>query len=181
MAVASQRLRRARTLGETMLKVDHAGEHGAVCIYRAQRWFARWRAPGMVQQIAHFMAHEEGHRALFAAELDRRGVRRCRSFHFCGLGGLFLGSVTGLLGARAIALTTEAVESVVLSHLEEQLSELESVDPAAAKVVGQIVAEEQEHHDLSSDQIIGKYWLDGILRPLVRTGTEWVIRIGMRV
>jgi 3-demethoxyubiquinol 3-hydroxylase len=167
-------------LGETILKVDHAGEHGAVCIYRAQRWFARWRASGLVSQITHFMAHEEGHRALFAAELGRRGIRRCRSFHLCGLGGLFLGSITGLLGPRAIALTTEAVESIVLSHLQHQLAELAISDPAAAKVVGQIVAEEQEHHDLSADQIVGKHWLDGILRPLVRTGTEWVIRTGMR-
>lgn len=88
--------------------------------------------------------------------------------------------MTGLLGVRAIALTTEAVESVVLSHLERQLAELQTADPAAAKVVGQIVAEEQEHHDRSAGQIEGKHWLDGILRPIVRTGTEWVIRIGMR-
>ena len=174
-----QRLRPAQTRGERILKVDHAGEHGAVSIYRAQRWIARWRAPELVPQISEFMAHEQGHRSLFAAELERRRIRRCRSFHLCGLGGLFLGFVTGLIGARAIALTTEAVESVVLSHLEHQLSELRTSDPAAANVVKQIVAEEQEHHDLSAQQLHGTTWLDRILRPIVREGTEWVIRMGM--
>jgi demethoxyubiquinone hydroxylase (CLK1/Coq7/Cat5 family) len=34
-------LHRGETLGDRVMKVDHAGEHGAVCIYLAQRWFAR--------------------------------------------------------------------------------------------------------------------------------------------
>src|SRR5687767_2265994 len=99
------RLRPAKSIGEVMLKVDHAGEHGAISIYQAQRWVARWRAPSFVPEIDHFIAHEQRHRSLFAAELSRRGVRRCRSVHLCGLGGTVLGLCTGLLGGRAIALT----------------------------------------------------------------------------
>lgn len=57
--------------------MDHAGEHGAISIYRAQRWVASWRAPAMVDEIDRFLRHEERHRALFAAELARRGIRRC--------------------------------------------------------------------------------------------------------
>jgi ubiquinone biosynthesis monooxygenase Coq7 len=83
----------------------------------------------MVDEIEHFLAHELRHRALFQAELSRRGIRRCRSYHLCGLGGLTLGLVTGVIGARAIALTTEAVESIVLRHLEHQQRELGALDP----------------------------------------------------
>ena len=39
------KLNPGETLGDRIMKVDHAGEHGAICIYAAQRWFARWRAP----------------------------------------------------------------------------------------------------------------------------------------
>jgi ubiquinone biosynthesis monooxygenase Coq7 len=162
-----------------MLKVDHAGEHGAVSIYRAQRWMARWRAPSMVDEIDDFIRHERRHRALFSAELDRRGVRRCRSLHLCGLGGLVLGVVTGLLGRRAIALTTEAVESVVLKHLEHQLSTLSTTDPEAAGVIGQIVADEQEHHDRSASRLSRPHPIDRLLGPAVRTATEGVIWLGM--
>ena len=65
-----------------------------------------------------------------------------RSYHLCGLGGLVLGLITGLLGARAIALTTEAVESVVIHHLVHQLAALKCEDPEAATVIGGIVADE---------------------------------------
>ena len=162
-----------------MLKVDHAGEHGAVSIYRAQRWMAPWRAPSMVDEIDDFIRHERRHRALFEAELDRRGVRRCRSLHLCGLGGMVLGVVTGLLGRRAIALTTEAVESVVLKHLEHQLSTLSTADPEAAGVIGQIVADEQEHHDRSASRLSRPHPIDRLLGPSVRAATEGVIWLGM--
>ncbi|MFL6774157.1 MAG: demethoxyubiquinone hydroxylase family protein, partial [Sphingomicrobium sp.] len=114
------------------------------------------------------------------AELERRGIRRCRSFHLCGLGGLCLGVVTGLLGGRAIALTTEAVESVVLSHLNHQLAVLAGADPDAAAVIARIVADEREHHDRSAERLGRARAADWLLRPLVRGATEAVIWVGMR-
>ena len=42
------RLKPGETPGDRIMKVDHAGEHGAICIYTAQRWFAPWRAPEAV-------------------------------------------------------------------------------------------------------------------------------------
>lgn len=174
-----RRLRSARTPGEVIIKVNHAGEHGAVAIYRAQRWVARWRAPSLVPEIDDFIVHEERHRALFAAELDRRGVRCCRSYHLCGLGGLVMGFITGLIGHRAIALTTEAVESVVLRHLEHQLATLSSADPAAAAVISQIVSDEQEHHDRSAARVSRPHPMDRLLAPAVRAATETVIWLGM--
>ena len=179
VAVDKPELRTASTPGEVALKVDHAGEHGAVSIYRAQRWVARWRAPSLVSEIDDFIAHEQRHRALFAAELDRRGVRWCRSFHLCGLGGLVMGIVTGLLGARAISLTTEAVESVVLRHLQHQLTALTIADPAAASVINGIVSDEQEHHDRSAAMLSQPQQLDRLLAPAVRAATETVIWLGM--
>ncbi|MEO5773346.1 MAG: demethoxyubiquinone hydroxylase family protein [Sphingomicrobium sp.] len=163
-----------------MIKVDHAGEHGAVSIYRAQRWVASWRAPSIQAEIDTFIDHEQSHRTLFAAELNRRGVRRCRSYHLCGLGGLVLGFVTGLLGPRAIAITTEAVESVVLKHLEHQLMNLASADPEAAAVIAQIVTDEIEHHNRARAHLLTRHWMDRFLAPAVRTATEAVIWLGMR-
>jgi 3-demethoxyubiquinol 3-hydroxylase len=129
--VMTARLKIGETLGDRVLKVDHAGEHGAVCIYTAQRWIARWRAPEMIQELEHFLEHELGHRALFGAQLHARGIRRCRSYYLCALGGFVLGAATGLLGQKAIAATTVAIERVVLRHMREQMATLESVDQVA--------------------------------------------------
>ena len=132
----------------------------------------------MLADIEHFLSHEEHHRKLFGDELSRRGLRRCASYHLCGFGGLALGLVTGLLGPRSIAITTEAVEGVVLSHLTDQQFELMHIDPEAAAVIGKIIADEQEHHDTSAQRLGDERPFDKILRPTVRVATEMVFWMG---
>ena len=177
----SARLKAGETLGDRVMKVDHAGEHGAICIYRAQRWFARWRAPDMVEELSGFLAHERRHRDLFGAELARRGRRRCRSWHLCGLGGFVLGAVTGLCGRRAIAATTVAIETVVLRHMHEQVAELSATDPAAAATLREVIADEQEHHDLSDRRLARPGRWPKLINPIVSASTEAVIWLGMRL
>jgi ubiquinone biosynthesis monooxygenase Coq7 len=180
LAIAA-RLKAGETLGDRVMKVDHAGEHGAVCIYRAQIVFARWRAPDMVAELKDFIAHERRHRACFGAELERRGKGRCRSFLFCGLGGFVLGAFTGLAGRQAIAATTVAIERVVLRHMHEQVAVLAGTDPAAADTLRAIIADEQSHHDLSAARLAPGGWWPKLIDPLVAASTGAVIWLGMHL
>ncbi|WP_260581833.1 demethoxyubiquinone hydroxylase family protein [Sphingopyxis sp. PET50] len=175
------RLDQDESLGDRVIKVDHAGEHGAICIYRAQHWLARWTAPAMRTELDEFLEHERGHRALFGAELERRGRRRCRSYHLCGIGGFVLGTLTGLAGAGAIAATTVAIERVVLRHMHQQIAMLDGRDAAAVATLRAIVAEEQEHHDRSVDQLGKSRAWSAVIAPIVSASTEAVIWLGMRL
>lgn len=167
-------------LGNRMIKVDHAGEHGAICIYSGQLFMARVFARGQVDELKAFLSHERRHRAVFQAELQRRGYRRCRSYWLCGLGGLVLGLVTGLCGRKAIVATTVAVERVVLKHLAHQLHTLRDIDPLAVAAIASIVEEEQHHHDHSAAQIDRDDPWFRALAPVVTAWTEAVIWMGMR-
>jgi 3-demethoxyubiquinol 3-hydroxylase len=167
-------------LGARILKVNHAGEHGAVSIYTGQIAAAHFTAASMVEELRVFKSHEVRHRTVFAAELARRGAPRCVSYWLCALGGLTLGFVTGLLGKQAIAATTVAVERVVLEHLKHQLSAL-GPDIHAKQAVLSIVAEEQEHHDRSANQsAAGSFW-PKVLGPIVAASTQSVIWLGMHL
>jgi ubiquinone biosynthesis monooxygenase Coq7 len=167
--------------GDRILKVDHAGEHGAVCIYTGQLHAARFTAPTLIDELLQFRADEQRHRAIFAAELYRRGQRRCRSYWLCGIGGYVLGLATGLLGRQAIAATTVAVERVVLRHLQHQLDQLQGVDTAAVRAIAAIVEEEQQHHDGSARHLPdGSAWTRTVT-PVVSAATESVIWLGMRL
>jgi ubiquinone biosynthesis monooxygenase Coq7 len=168
-------------LGSRIIKVDHAGEFGAICIYTGQIWMARWRVPGMVPELMEFRSHERRHHAVFGAELARRARRRCRSYALCGAGGLLLGLITGLLGRSAIAATTVAVESVVLRHLEEQLECLHDIDEAATAAIASIVLEEKEHHDRSAERVPKTSLWYQTLHPIVAAATEFVIWMGMKL
>lgn len=168
-------------LGNRIIKVNHAGEHGAICIYTGQILMARFTARHMTGELSEFRSHEHKHRAIFAAELQRRGRPRCRSYWLCGIGGFVLGTITGLFGQNAIAATTVAVESVVLRHLEQQLGSLRGLDPAAVSAISAIVAEERQHHDHSADHVqAGTFW-PRVLTPIVSASTEAVIWLGMRL
>lgn len=177
----SARLNRGEGIGDRVLKVNHAGEHGAVNIYAGQRLLAKLTARRLLPELQQFQAHEEMHRALFQAELNRRGLRRCRSYQLCAIGGFTLGCITGLLGASAIAATTVAVERVVLRHLDQQIEALRGKDDAAADAVAQIYAEERQHHDRQLGHLrAGRFWLF-VLAPVVAASTQTVIWLGMHL
>lgn len=163
-----------------VLKVNHAGENGAVNIYAGQIFLARLTAPGIVAQLTEFKSQEERHRAIFWAELQRRKRPRCRSYWLCGIGGFMLGLVTAIFGQRAIAATTVAVERVVLHHLEQQLKVLSDKDEEAAKAIESIVMEERLHHDQSVSLSAADGFWSRVLLPVVSASTEAVIWIGMR-
>jgi ubiquinone biosynthesis monooxygenase Coq7 len=169
------------THADRILKVNHAGEHGAVNIYRAQRLVCWWRDAELKRELENFRAHEERHRAIFAAELARRGVRRCRSYWLCGLGGYALGLVTGICGRASIAAVTVAVERVVLRHLDQQLRELDGVDPAAHAAVAAILDDERAHHDHAARETRQGIFWPRVIRPAVSAATEFVIWTGMRL
>ena len=164
-----------------IIKVNHAGEHGAVNIYAGQIAMGRLRARFLLPELAEFKAHEERHRSIFARELRRRGLPRCRSYWLCGLGGYVLGCLTGLMGDRSIATATVAVERVVLRHLRQQLLEIGMTDPDATAAISAILSEEQHHHDRSAARIHHAGVIDRMIGSVISAATEVVIWVGMRI
>ena len=172
--------RAAATTAEKMIKVDHAGENGAVNIYRAQALVSRMLRPALVPMLRENQRHEEQHRRIFAAYLSANDIRRCISYHASGLGGFVLGFVTALCGVKVIHATTYAVEHVVLAHLSEQMAYLRDADEQAWGCVQNIHADEQSHHDIAETGMGHRDWITNLLIGIVRLGTEGVIRFGMR-
>ena len=167
------RLSPGETLGDRVLKVNHAGEHGAVNIYRAQRLACWWRDAALRSALEEYRAHEEAHRTIFATELARRGRPRCRSY-VPWLAATRWAQSPGLCGRASISATTVAVERVVLRHLEEQMVALRGVDARAVSAIESILADEQSHHDRAVLEPSQVYILPKILRPAVSVATEAV-------
>ncbi|MEM7096748.1 MAG: demethoxyubiquinone hydroxylase family protein [Pseudomonadota bacterium] len=148
-----------------ILRVDHAGEKGAIQIYTAQAKVARWLYPDLNETLSEMLAHEKEHFAIFDTILRRRGVRSCYSLFLWSLGGFLLGIISALLGRRAIGVTTDAVETTVLEHLEWQLDFLKQTDPEVYRAVLSIQANEVEHREwgrlAGTDSVLYRpiYWV----------------------
>jgi 3-demethoxyubiquinol 3-hydroxylase len=134
----------ARTVAR-ILKVNHAGEHGAIRTYRSQVAIARWRCPDVVPELEEMLAQEVSHRARFAEVMPSRQAKPCRMLFLWGIGGRLLGAGTALLGRDGIWACTAAVEEAVHRHLNDQLAFLSTRDQELHALIASIKIEELSH------------------------------------
>jgi ubiquinone biosynthesis monooxygenase Coq7 len=128
-----------------ILKVNHAGEYGAIRIYSAQIGVARRWFPDIVPALAEMLGHEKQHCAKFFAAMPARGSRPCRVMSLWSLGGSLLGFITALAGRQSIWVCTAAVEAAVHRHLDDQLHFLSGRDADLHALILSIREEELAH------------------------------------
>jgi ubiquinone biosynthesis monooxygenase Coq7 len=158
-----------------ILKVNHAGEHGAIRIYRAQISVARRCYPDVLPFLKNTLDHEIQHRALFLAAMPKRGARPCRVMALWGNGGLILGLVTALFGRQAIWICTAAVETAVHKHLDEQLLFLQHRDPELFALIKSIQSEELEHLTHAEEHIVATGLWSRLLSAFIAKSTDVAI------
>jgi ubiquinone biosynthesis monooxygenase Coq7 len=132
---------------ERILRVDHAGEYGAINIYTAQLLVARILYKDIVLQLEEMISHEKKHFETFDKLLVGRSIRHCYALRLWALGGFSLGLVTAIIGRNAIWICTDSVETTVLHHLDWQLEFLHKHDSIAYDAVLSIKADEESHQD----------------------------------
>lgn len=163
-----------------ILKVNHAGEFGAICIYKSQILIAKFLYKDYVPILEGFLKDEQKHLEIFWIEIQRRNGVKCKSYWLCGLGGWFMGFFSALLGKRGIMACTWAVESVVTEHLKNQLLYLSDNNDAKAYEAVNSILQDEEHHRDTGLKEGGKNIYYFPFRLCVSAFTEGVIRFGMR-
>ncbi len=173
---------RAGRLAE-ILRVDHAGELGAVHIYRGQRAVLRGaRGHGnLAADLAETEAAEARHLARFDTLLNEHRVRPTLLTPLWRVAGFALGAGTALMGEKAVHACTEAVESVIEDHYAGQVAELAERDPALSAELAQFRQDELSHRDeaisLGARDAPGY----GALSAVIRAGCRAAIRISERL
>jgi ubiquinone biosynthesis monooxygenase Coq7 len=160
-----------------IVRVNHAGEYGAIRIYSAQIAVARRLWPDMVPALGQMLADEIDHCAKFYAAMPARGSRPCRIMQLWSLGGSLLGLLTALMGRQAIWICTAAVEETVHRHLDDQLHFLQSRDAGLHAIINSIHEEELAHLHHAEAQLSGeqKRSLQTVLRSTIAATTETLI------
>ncbi|HWF01090.1 MAG TPA: demethoxyubiquinone hydroxylase family protein [Caulobacteraceae bacterium] len=161
-----------------ILRVDHAGELGAVWIYRGQRAVmeAGGREP-IATQLAAMEDHEARHLQRFEALLAERRVRPTLLAPLWRAAGFALGAGTALLGERAAHACTEAVESVIEGHYAGQVEEIGEHEPALAAELAQFRDEELAHQQEAVDHGALAARGGGLLRAAIRAGCRAAIKV----
>jgi ubiquinone biosynthesis monooxygenase Coq7 len=166
-----------------MLRVDHAGELGAVHIYRGQRAVLN-RAPGkdrIAFQLQEMEAHEAEHLAAFDRILTERRVRPTLLAPVWRAAGFALGAGTALLGEKAAHACTEAVETVIEAHYAGQIAELDAGEAALAADLSRFRDEELAHRDQARAEGARQAPAYPLLAALIRTGCRAAIKISEKL
>lgn len=127
-----------------MLRVDHAGEYGAVRIYAGQ--LAVLPEGPARRAVEHMAAQEAKHLAAFDKLLPERRVRPTVLSPLWHVAGFALGAASALLGERAAMACTVAVEEVIDEHYAEQAAALDH-EPALQSTIEEFRREEVAHRD----------------------------------
>jgi len=139
-----------REIVERTIRVDQAGEFGAVRIYEGHRAALRrtGRANGEAgRKIAHMARQEREHRKAFDRLLVERRVRPTALSPLWSAAGFALGAATALMGDKAAMACTVAVEETIEEHYAGQAASLGDDEAALRSTVKKFRAEEIEHRD----------------------------------
>ncbi len=132
-----------------MIRVNHAGEYGAIRIYEGQLAILKDSSVGPL--IEHMLTQEKKHFERFDETMKERRVRPTVLSPLWHVAGFALGAGSALLGKRAAMACTVAVESVIDAHYQDQLKQLaeKSEEAPLRALIEECHLEEMEHHDTS--------------------------------
>ena len=164
-----------------ILRVDHAGEYGAVRIYDGQAAVLR-HASGAGEafaRIEEMRAEEARHLAVFSDLLRERGVRPSALLPLWDVAGFALGAMTALMGSEAAMSCTVAVEEVIDEHYASQIVELEGLGEESLRgILEAFRADEVSHRGVA--EFYGGVGV-GLLGGFVRLGCRAAILLSTRI
>ena len=110
---------------EEFIRVDHAGERGAVKIYEGQLLALNTlvKNDSLKKTIEEMKIHEKEHCKFFEAEIKKRKIKPTKFLPLWDLLGVGLGFGSTLLGKKAAMLCTASVEEVIDEHYQNQINQ----------------------------------------------------------
>ena len=162
-----------------MIRVDHAGEYGAVRIYEGQlAVIGRGRARDEIRRMAE---QEKRHLAAFEELVRQRRVRPTALQPAWHIAGYVLGAATALLGERAAMACTVAVEEVIDEHYRTQGEQLGETDPALKQTIEEFRADELRHRDAAIEHGATETLGYDLISAVVKTGSRLAIWLSTRI
>jgi 3-demethoxyubiquinol 3-hydroxylase len=166
---------------DRLLRVDHAGEYGAVRLYQGQLWAMRARAAGDSGTLSHMLAQELRHRAALEQALLTHRVRPSALMPLWHVAGFALGAATAIMGHKAAMACTIAVEEVIDEHYAGHVEALHDTHPALAAQLEEFRQEEIEHQQTAIAEGGREALGYPLLRTFIQAGARAAIAIAARV
>ena len=168
---------------EEFIRVDHAGERGAVKIYEGQLLALNTliKNESLKKTIEEMKIHEKEHCEFFENEIKKRNISPTKFLPLWDLLGLGLGFGSTLLGKRAAMLCTASVEEVIDKHYLNQINQLGPNEKDLKKKIIKFREDELHHKDIAYEEGATKKGFYSILDKIIKTGSKIAINISEKI
>ena len=168
---------------EEFIRVDHAGERGAVKIYEGQLLALNTliKNDSLKKTIEEMKIHEKEHCDFFENEIKKRNISPTKFLPLWDLLGLGLGFGSTLLGKKAAMLCTASVEEVIDKHYLDQINQLGPNEKDLKKKIIKFREDELHHKDIAYEEGATKKGFYSILDKIIKTGSRIAINISEKI
>ena len=168
---------------EEIIRVDHAGERGAIKIYEGQLLALKTikKDENLKDQIEKMKEHEKEHFEFFEKEIQKRNIKPTYLLPLWDLMGVALGFGTTVLGKKAAMLCTASVEEVIDGHYASQIDKLGDDENNLKQKIIKFRSDELDHKNLAYERGATKEGPYSLLDQLIKTGSKVAIEISKKI
>jgi ubiquinone biosynthesis monooxygenase Coq7 len=172
-----------KTKVEEFIRVDHAGERGAIKIYEGQLLALNTiiKNDELKKTIKNMKEHEKVHCNYFENEIKKRNIKPTKFLPLWDLLGVGLGFGSTILGKKAAMLCTASVEEVIDEHYKSQINQLESDENKLKEKIIKFREDELHHKNIAYDEGATKKGVYSILDKIIKTGSKIAISISEKI
>ena len=176
-------MKNSNTKTEEFIRVDHAGERGAVKIYEGQLLALNTlvQDESLKKTIEEMKVHEKEHCEFFEKEIKKRNIKPTKLLPLWDLLGVTLGFGSTLLGKKAAMLCTASVEEVIDKHYQSQIDQLDNNEEKLKRNIIKFREDELHHKDIAYEKGATKKGLYSIFDKIIKTGSKIAISISEKI
>jgi len=168
---------------EEIIRVDHAGERGAIKIYEGQLLALKTikQDNNLKDKIEEMKEQEKEHLEYFEKEIQKRKIKPTYLLPLWDVMGVALGFGTAILGKKAAMLCTASVEEVIEDHYQNQLKKLGNDEMDLKAKIEKFREEEINHKNIAYESGATNKGLYSIMDKVIRTGSRIAITISEKI
>ena len=172
-----------KKLLEEIIRVDHAGERGAIKIYEGQILALKTFKlnEDLLKKIESMKEHEKEHYEFFDKEIQKRNIKPTKLLPLWDLMGVALGFGTAMLGEKAAMLCTASVEEVIDGHYKNQTYKLKEDEKDLKEKIIKFRDDELSHKDIAYENGATKKGIYGLLDKVIKTSSRIAITVSEKI
>ena len=168
---------------EEIIRVDHAGERGAIKIYEGQLLALKTIKQDEIlkDKIEEMKEQEKEHLEYFEKEIQKRKIKPTYLLPLWDVISVALGFGSALIGKKATMLCAASVEEVIDGQYQNQLKKLGNDEKDLKKKIEKFKEDEINHKNIAYESGAVNKGFYSIMDKVIKTGSRIAISISEKI